>query len=223
MSEVSDPETHVVEPLPQTQEEAAPAVESDGIRLSPADLKGRLDRSYSARLNQRFGMDEGEVQRRLEALAEMEKAEDERRRAEQSEVDRLKEEVARYEATAAQAQEAADAAELRQHIYAHCAMHGVRDLDYAVYRVIEKAESLDEHEDDLDVGEFLQAEIAARPSAYGIEAPAPGSPMIASTSAYGAQDPRPPSPNGPTPEQPVDVMQMSPEEFNKYVAERHNL
>lgn len=170
--------------------------------MTPDQLTDRLNRGFGSRFKQEFGDRTPEqVQADLARLGEMEAAEAERKKAEMTEIERLRTEKEEAEAAAEAAQEARDAAQFEQQIAATCAELGVKNVQYAMWQVAGKTESLAEGEQ-LNVKEFLTEELKTQGAAYGYQPPpAPpqqvSSPVTTDPSGQqppGAVPPPPPAP-----------------------------
>lgn len=182
----------------------------------------RVARAARSHLQTELGMPLDEVKAGLASLAASQKAEAERQQAELSELE--KERTAREAAETAQceAEEIRDQAVLDAHILGLCNERGVRDWQYAKYRILTKAGELPEGED-LDEAAYLdklltdgQARIA-----MGVDqVPTAPQPVAAPASTTPAPGAPPGSPGGPPPQAPPNAQpaaktafELTPEEW----------
>lgn len=180
------------------------------------DLNKRLAQAARSQLRE-MGFEDPNALKDI--VAEHKKLQDEaekQRQAQMSELEREREQRQALERQAEEAMSAAEAAELRAHLYSVFAEKGVRNFDYALWEVSSKLEGLGEDEE-LDERAYLD-ELLADP----VKAAALG---IASVSTQGVtttvddKGPQAKPPGGGT-QGDKDVFSMTPEQFRKHLEGR---
>jgi len=185
-----------------------------------ASFQSRLDREARALLKEKYGLNEKELDERLERAKRLEEAEAERLKAQQTTEQRL--ETEKQEALAAKAKAEAEAAEARRQaeVTGLCARMGLKNVDYAIYEATRAGKSGAELE--AHFNEQLKDE--SKKSAFGLAvAPiteVPKGPNTAPIAPPGGNPPPPPPPGGGAPPE-VDVMKLSPREFQQHLLTKH--
>lgn len=219
---MSDP----VNPTPAAPAPApapAPSAE-ETLTLTTSQLNERMERARRALVKKELGVDDLDAAKaKLARLAELEKGEEDRKRAAMSEQERLQAELQSAKAEAAKAAADAERAKLDLHLTRLFAKHGIRNPDYATFRIMSKLNELPDTEE-LDEEAFVK-ELLASPServALGLDAAAPASAeprkveVPPTTTAPAGSAPKPPPANPVQP--PKTAMDMSPAEWAKHKA-----
>lgn len=202
----------------------APSTPSEEtMTLTTTQLNERMERARRALVKKELGVEDLEAAKaKLARLAELEKGEEDRKKAAMSEQERLQAELQTAKNEAANATADAERARLDLHLTRLFARHGVRNTDYATYRIMAKLNELPETED-LDEDAFVK-ELLASPServALGLDAPAaPPEPrkveVPPTTTVPAGTAPKPPAANPVQP--PKTAMDMTPAEWAKHKA-----
>ena len=150
---------------PPTEPTAAPATEAATPPTeTPAAITFPTTEAFNARVEQaarsmlkkEVGVgDLKTIKERMEQAAALQKAEEERNAAQMSELERERAARASAEAEAARYREEAAANAFEAHIVKVCAERGIKDIDYAKYRVKTAAEALEEGAPPIDERAFL--------------------------------------------------------------------
>lgn len=181
---------------------APPAAEpaEDTVTLTTKQLNERMDRAVRSFLKRELGAESAdEIKAARGKLADLERAEEERRKAAMSEQEKLQAELAEARKAAEAASAAAEQARVDLHLTKLFARHGVRNPDYATWRIMDKLNQLPDSEE-LDEEAYLRELIADQRErvALGVDAPAPEPrkvevPPTTTSSTAGA--PKPPQSN----------------------------
>lgn len=121
--------------------------------------------------------DPAAVKAAMDELAKLKAAQEEERKKQMSEADRLREERATFENQAKASMSRAEEAELKAHLYQVFAEKGIKNFDYALYKVTHKLGTLGENEE-LDERAFLDELLAnaTESAALGVAAAAAAAP-----------------------------------------------
>jgi hypothetical protein len=178
-----------------------------------------MDRAKAAHLAE-LGLDPDQAKRDREELAEMKAAEEERKKAAMTELDRLKAEKAEAELKIAAAERAAALSAETAAITALCAQSGVRDVDYARYRL----KDIPEAERATKLAEWLTDDTERARFNVGSHGPPAPAQTTTTTPASGAPAPAhgPPTPMaGQGGVKSVD--DMTRDEYQAYKQSKHGL
>lgn len=198
-------------PTPPAADLPAPA-EQETISLPKDAFQQRIEQAKRAGLKE-AGIDPEQVKKDREELAKLKADAEERKKAEMTEKERLETEKAEAVAKAEEATKRAEAATHRAHVVEECAKHGVRDVDYALFRIAKREEG-------QSISEFLTEILKddTEKTRFGVSAP--GTPPKATTT--GTPETAPPKPkDGGTPDKPVE--QMTKAEFAAYKRSKHGI
>jgi len=146
----------------------------------------RVGRAVRAQIQKQYGMSPDELSGLIETSNQQKQAEEERRQAEMTEVDRAKTAAAEAEQRARAAEEARDVAELNAHLSTIFSQRGIKNFDYAKFKVLQRLEELGEGEE-LDEGQYIDELLRDPSTAYSFgvtqsvtvpagTSPAPGGP-----------------------------------------------
>ena len=185
------------QPKPKNDAPPAGGGEPYAVFRTAEELNERLLRAAKSGAKKELGMDLEEAKRVLAEAAEFRKQKEEADRQAMSETDRLRADAAAREAEAKDARRLADDAVYQAKIYRICAEKGVKNHDYAAFR-------LSSHRSDpaFDMASYLDQLIAASPSekvALGMDSPPPQEPRVETrpgNSQVPGHAPPPPGPNG---------------------------
>lgn len=142
--------------------------------------------------------------------------------AKKSEIQKAAEAKAKSDAEKEAAMSAKEEAEMKAHLYKVCAQQGIKNIDYAVFKIQTKLASLGDNEE-LDEEKFIQ-DLKAKPeelAALGIASTPEVKKEGATTTEQGAKpETKPPDAGGNAP-QTKDVMQMTSEEFRNRTSSKY--
>lgn len=181
---------------------APPAAEpaEDTVTLTTKQLNERMERAVRSFLKRELGAESAdEIKAARGKLADLERAEEERRKAAMSEQEKLQAELAEARKAAEAASAAAEQARVDLHLTKLFARHGVRNPDYATWRIMDKLNQLPDSEE-LDEEAYLRELIADQRErvALGVDAPEPEPRKVEvppTTTASTAGAPKPPPSN----------------------------
>ena len=192
------------------------------------DRVGRAARSHLKKELADLGIEDiSQLKEQMAEAAKIREQQEEQRKAEMSEIERLREEKTLLEQRAQEQEARADEIAFDAHIAKLCISRGIKDAEYAKYRIMQRVESLGEDEE-LDEAAFLD-ELMANPqtkAALGIEeAPVPPRQVDAKPSTTTSNGAKPGTPGGPPAapsanpaDPPKSAMEMSKEEFRQRLA-----
>lgn len=186
--------------------------DQENISLPKSAFDARIEQAKRAGLKE-AGIDPDQVKKDREELAKLKAEAEERKKAEMTDRERLEAEKAEAEAKAKEAMERAERSDHRAHVVEVCAKHGIRDIDYAMFRIgkREEGQSIDDF-----LSETLKDE--TEKTRFGV-APA-GAPAPAKTTTTGTPENAPPKPSdGGAPVKPVS--QMTKQEFAEHKRKKH--
>lgn len=183
------------------------------VTLSKSAFERRIEQAKRAGLRD-AGIDPEQVKKDREQLAALQKKEEERAKAAMTEQERLKVEKEEADKRAKESEARATAAEQRAELVALCAKHGIRDVDYAMFRLSKRDEG-------VSADEFITEALKddTERSRFGVAAE--GTPPPPKKPTSGGKNEPPPKPGDKPPEKPVS--QMSPQEFAEYKRRTHGL
>ena len=141
------------------------------------------------------GIDPDKIDEQMAALKKLQEDQAKAEEAQKSEIQKAAEAKAKAEADAKSAMGAAEAAQMKAHLYKTFAEKGVKNFDYAFYAVTNKLSSMGENEE-LDENDFITKMMAdpTQAAALGIVG-STVQPTGATTTGVGTQpDPKPASP-----------------------------
>jgi hypothetical protein len=182
-----------------------------------AAFDDRLARSTRAQLKE-LGIDPEAYKADKEKLAELEGEKKKRDQEAMSEKERLEAELAESKTKEAAAERAAATSKARTEIVERCARLGIKDVDYAAFRLgqLEEGTNLDEW-----LAETLKDETER--ARFGLGA-AGAPPKTTTTGGGGAPgDPPPKKPSGEQGGDAKDVSGMTPQEFEAHKAGKHGV
>lgn len=175
---------------------AATPPDEETLTIPKGAFAERLARHHRTQLRETFGTEDAtELKSRLERLAAYEAAEEERRKAQMTEIERAKAEAEEARVRAAKLEQELDARAFEARVAAACAAKGIRNTEYAMFSVIQAAESLGEG-GSLDLDSYL-AERLADPmtrAALGVESAPPVVATPATTTPVTSPGAAPPPP-----------------------------
>lgn len=198
--------------------------DGENITLTREQLNKRLERATRSYLRKEVGVESAdELKARLARVAELETREAEAKRAQMTELERLQSDLRAAQTAREAAEAAAEQARVDLHLTRVFAKHGVRNSDYATWRIMDKLGTLPETEE-LDEEAYLR-ELLSDPReriALGVEglpeAPAPRTVAVAPTTTTPAGSaPKPPPPNPAV--VPKSAYDLSPQEWARRKAE----
>jgi len=204
--------TNEPEPTP-TPTPTEPTPEPEVISLPKSAFNERL--LQAERKGQRaYGMTPEEVKAQADELEALKREAEERRKAEMTEQERLKLESEEAKKRAEEAEAKAKAAEHRATVVELCAKHGVRDIEYAMFRIgrLEPGASIDEFltETLKDDGEKMKFGISSKPV------------VVQSQDSTRTPNAAPPAPTT-NDESHKPVSEMTKEEFAAYKRAKHGV
>ncbi len=200
---------------PPAGSNATPPPAGEVITMTPAILKERLERSNEAYLKSLGFESPADIAAMKAKTEELAAAETERQRAEMTEVDRLKTERAEFEARATAAEAAQAQALTRAATTELCATMGVKDLEYARYRLGQLPEGADQA---AEMKKWI--EDPTERVRFGIDAGAAPAAAPASTTATNPATSAP-APGATKAPAASDVSKMSKAEFAAYKRNKH--
>jgi hypothetical protein len=195
---------------------APPPAQPFATFTTQADLDTRLERAKRAGFREAFGTEKPEeIQAQLQRLKDLEAAEAERKRAELTETQKLQADLQAAQAAKSAAEAALANARFQTQVTAACVKHGIKNVEYAQFEVGRAGSPTGAP---VDPDAYL-AGLVAKPeykAAFGIAlepvvAPAPV------TTSPSPGDQAPPPPRAPSAPETVDVMKMSPQEFQRHI------
>jgi membrane protein involved in colicin uptake len=160
------------------------------------------------------GIDPDKIDEQMAALKKLQEDQAKAEEAQKSEIQKAAEAKAKAEADAKSAMGAAEAAQMKAHLYKTFAEQGVKNFDYAFYAVTEKLSNMKDTEE-LDEVDFIKKMMSdpAQAAALGVvAAPAAQTQGVTTTGAGAVPDPKPGSPAG-DPKAGADAFSKSPEQF----------
>ncbi len=177
----------------------------------------RRDREARALLKEKYGMSEKDLDAQLKRAKELEEAEAARLKAQQTKEQQLESEKAAAEAKQKAAEDARDAAVKQAEVTSMCARFGFKNLDYALFeaeRSKKTGTELEAHFTEMSKDDSKKAAlgIATAPPEI-IPVPGGGPPLV----PPGGTPPNPPPPGTP-PGDGVDVMKLTPQQFQAHLA-----
>lgn len=186
---------------PSSQPSAASAAPSEEmVTLTTKQLNERMERAVRSFIKRELGAESAdEIKAARGKLADLERAEEERRKAAMTEQERLQAELAEARRAADQAAAAAEQARVDLHLTKLFARHGVRNPDYATWRIMDRLNQLPDSEE-LDEEAFLKELLADQRErvALGVDAAEPEPRRVEvppTTTAPAGAAPKPPGPN----------------------------
>jgi hypothetical protein len=210
----------VSEEKAQAASAAAPEPAEDTVTLTTKQLNERMERAVRSFLKRELGAESAdEIKAARGKLADLERAEEERRKAAMSEQEKLQAELAEARKAADAASAAAEQARVDLHLTRLFARHGVKNPDYATWRIMDKLNQLPESEE-LDEEAYLRELLSDQRErvALGVETPAEAAPrkveVPPTTTAPAGSAPKPPPANPVQP--PKTAMDMSPAEWARH-------
>lgn len=143
-------------PAPGVPPAPAPAPEGEEkITLTTTQLNERMERARRGLLKKEFGVDDPEaLQAKLKRLTDLEKTEEDRKKAQMSAEEKLQADLATERGKREAAEKAAEAAKVDAHLTRLFASNGIKNVDYATFKVMNKLGSLPETEE-LDENAYL--------------------------------------------------------------------
>lgn len=204
---------------------ASPEPAEDTVTLTTKQLNDRMERAVRSFLKRELGAESAdEIKAARGKLADLERAEEERRKAAMSEQEKLQAELAEARKAAEAASAAAEQARVDLHLTKLFARHGVRNPDYATWRIMDKLNQLPDSEE-LDEEAYLRELLSDQREriALGVEAlaeapPAPRKVEVPpTTTASTAGAPKPPATNAAT--APRSAYDLNPGEWSRRKAE----
>ena len=183
----------------------------------------RMEREARRILKEQGIEDPAAVKQMLDDYAKIKAAQEEERKKQMTEVDRMREERNQFETSSKEAMSRAEEAELKAHLFQVFAEKGIRNFDYAFYKVSSKLAGLGETEE-LDERAYLDELLAneTEKAALGLAAPAaPAQPVQRQgvTTTDPAKGPTAP-PAGGNPPPPADAFSMKKDDFNADLQKR---
>ena len=175
----------------------------------------RMDREARARIKQKYGMTDKELDDRFKRAGELEAAEEARAKAQRTKEEQLELEKKQAEEARAKAEtQAAEANALAATVRA-CATLGIKNVDYALFEVSRAGKTGTDAQAHL--AELLKDD--AKKLALGIAAtPIEPVPDPLNTAPKPPTPPAPPPPPGGGNPAPVDVFAMSPQQFQTHLS-----
>lgn len=210
----------------QSESNAVPAEPSEEtLTLTTSQLKQRMDRAVRAALKRELGVDSlDSIKADIARKAELEKVEEERRQQSLTAQQRLEEQLANERAAREAAEAQAEQARVDLHLSRLFAKHGVKNADYATWRIMDKLNALGDDEE-LDEEAFLTGLLAHDHEriALGLEArqAAPAEPQRVAVPATTTTPPgtAPKAPTAGVPLPPKSAYDLSPQEWHRRKAE----
>ena len=170
------------------------------------------------------GVDPDKIDEELAALKKLREDQAAAEEAKKTEIQKAAEAKAKAEADAIAAMSKAEEASMKAHLYRVFAEQGVKNFDYAFYKVTSKLASLGEN-DELDEVKFLE-ELKAN----SVEAAAlgfvdtPAAKVVGATTTVQGEKPDPKGKEaGGGENKPKDAMEMSPDEFKRSVQAKYGI
>lgn len=205
MSDEKTPQAAAAPTAPTVQAAAIPTppeATEERITLTRDQLNDRIARARTSYLKKDLGVEsEAELQARLKELNDLRAAEEERKRAALSVQERLEADLRTEREARSKAEAAAEQARVDLHLTRLFAKNGIRNADYATWRIMERLAQLPESEE-LDEAAYL-SELMTDPReriALGLDdlptAPAPTRVEVPATTTTAVRAPAPPPANG---------------------------
>lgn len=178
----------------------------------------RLEREARAQIKDTYGMSEKELKDRLAKAKEYEDAEAARQKEQMTKEQRLEAEKAEAEAKQKAAEADRDAARRQAEVTGVCARLGFKNLDYATFEATRSGKSGAE----LEAHFVEMAKDEGKKAALGLVTLPPEQVPVPGSTGPGAPPngapPPPPAPPGGAPPPAVDVMKLSPADFQAHLS-----
>ena len=182
----------------------------------------RMEREAKRILKEQGIEDPAAVKAQLDEYAKLKAAQEEERKKQMSEADRLREERDKAAAERTSAMSRAEEAELRAHCYQVFASKGIKNFDYALWKLTQKLSEIGD-DGELDEAAWLDEQLKdpATAAAFGLATTPPPPPARQGvTNTEPGKPPPPPPPGGGNGEEKT-AMDMNKQDFQKHVQAKY--